>query len=143
MSHHPELKSHHVILYVDTANISEGTEKDHCWIGWPYNSKPIPEYSTEIDPGEWITWIGLSISSPNDIINITRIKHKHKSDVFGRSKLNGDGNFPEKVIGTIMNDTNGEDESYTIFFSIYNGNNGGKRSGSFRVDPIIKVRPRG
>jgi len=137
------VKNHHVILYVDTSNISEGTEEQHSWLDIPNNDIPNDEWWTKVDPGEYITWSGLSVSSPDDIVNITGIRHESDSNVFGRTKLHGNGHTPEKVIGTINNDNNDEKETYMIKFTVYNGNNGGKKSGSFRVDPVIRVRPTG
>ena len=138
------IKSHYVILYVDTENIVPGNEDKYCWLGWPLNDQvENKKWNTYVDPGEYITWLGLSISSPDDIVNITSISHESKSNVFGRNLLNGNGQSPEKVIGTILNHTRDKNEQYMISFTVYNANNGGKRSGSFRVDPEIKVRPTG
>ncbi|MGI9531560.1 hypothetical protein [Lutimonas sp.] len=138
------IKSHHVILYVDTENIVPGNEDNCCWLGWPKNDhQKNKDWYTYVDPGEYITWIGLSISSPNDIVNITSISHEKKSNVFGKTILHGNGESPEKVIGTVQNDTDDENEQYMISFTVSNGNNGGLRNGSYRVDPEIRVRPPG
>jgi len=138
------IKSHHVILYVDTENIVPGDEENHCWLGWPLNNEnKNKDWYTYVDLGEYITWIGLSISSPDDIVNITSISHETGSNVFGRAILNGNGKSPEKVIGTVLNDTKDKPEQYMISFTVSNGNNGGLRNGSYRVDPEIRVRPPG
>ncbi|MGB5322252.1 hypothetical protein [Lutimonas sp.] len=143
MSHHPGLKNHQVILYVDTDKITEGTEEDHCWLEKPYNKKPNPDFYTEVHQGESITWLGFSISNPNTIVNIKSIHHEKESYVFGKATLYGNGKMPETVIGTVINHTKGEKEVYIINFTIYDQNNGGERNGKFRVDPKLKIDTQG
>ncbi len=131
------MENHNVILYVDTENITKKKVEEHSWLGEPRRKGLNEEYTTSVDPGETITWLGLSVSSPNDIVNITRIKHEKGSDLFGRDTLNGDGGYPEQVIGTVKRNPKNE-ESYTLSFTVYNGNNGGKRKGTFRIDPKLQ-----
>ncbi len=80
---------------------------------------------------------GTLAKSRGDLENITRIKHEKGSDLFGRDTLNGDGGYPEQVIGTVKRNPKNE-ESYTLSFTVYNGNNGGKRKGTFRIDPKLQ-----
>lgn len=136
------MKNHNVILFVDTANITEKNIEDNSWFGYPNRVGDNKDWYTDVDPGDTITWLGLSSSSPNDIVNITKIEHEHKTNLFGRSKLKGDGGSPEKVIGTVSDYRKGDDseeEIYKIIFTVYNVNNGGKRNGEFRIDPKITV----
>ena len=45
----------------------------------------------------------------------------------------------QKVVGTVLNPTpEGKEYKYTIAFTVYN--NGVKRNGTYRIDPIIKVK---
>lgn len=71
------------------------------------------------------------------MVNITGINHTGNSNVFNQNNLPGDGNDPEKVVGTVQNNTAGDLETYTIFFTVYN--NGTKRNGQFQIDPKIQV----
>ena len=131
------MENHNIILYVDTENITKKTVEEHSWLGEPRRKGLNKDFTTSVDPGETITWLGLSVSSPNDIVNITSIKHEKGSDLFGRDRLNGDGGYPEQVIGTVKRKPRKE-ESYTLSFTVYNGNNGGKRKGTFKIDPKLQ-----
>jgi len=132
------MENHNIILFVDTANITKETIEKYCTFHQNDMKSNPSDYTTSIDAGETITWLGLSVSNANDVVNITKIEYKGGADLFGRPKLNGDRGYPETVIGTIKNAPEGE-ETYTITFTVYNGNNGGKRSGKFTLDP--KLRP--
>jgi len=132
------MENHNIILFVDTANITKETIEKYCSFYQDNMNSSPGEHTTTIDAGETITWLGLSVSNANDVVNITKIEYKGKADLFGRAKLNGDGGYPETVIGTVINAPAGE-EIYTITFTVYQGNNGGKRNGKFTLDP--KLRP--
>ncbi len=128
-----------VILFVDTTNITEDKIESNSWLGWPNRNGLNEEYTTNVKLGDTITWLGLSTTSPNDTVNITKIYYDSGSDLFGRSKLKNDHKNPEKVIGTIVNlPKKDKEETYTISFTVSNGNNGGKRKGKFRIDPKLK-----
>jgi len=132
------MENHNIILFVDTANITKENIEECCsFVQGNMRSSPN-EHTTSVDAGEALTWLGLSVSNPNDVVNITKITKKEGSDLFGRPILNGDGGHPETVIGTVISAPKDE-ETYTITFTVYNGNNGGKRNGKFRLDP--KLRP--
>ncbi len=133
------VKNHHVLLYVDTENIIKKKEDDYCWLGSPYDNDKS-NYIVTVDKGDTITWIGVSISSPNDIVSISSIIHESGSNVFGRRKLNHDCCHPDRVIGTARN-RNSEPEGYSINFEICNGDNGGAQNIQFMLDPEIRVRP--
>lgn len=130
------MENHNIILFVDTANITKDNVEECCSFYQDNMGSPTNEYSTSVDAGENITWLGLSTANANDVVNITKIEYEGGADLFGRAKLNGDGGYPENVIGTIINTPKGE-ETYTITFTVHQGNNGGKRNGKFRLDPKL------
>lgn len=133
------MENHNIILFVNTAEITQDTVEKHCSFYQEDMTKLPSDYSTSVDPGETITWLGLSTSNANDVVNITKITKQIGKDLFGRAKLNGDGGYPETVIGTVINAPEGV-ETYTITFTVYEGNNGGKRNGKFTLDP--KLQPK-
>lgn len=133
------MENHNIILFVDTANISKNNILDCCSFHQGKEKGNPNEHTTYLDPGETVTWLGLSISNANDVVNITRITYKGDNNLFGRKKLYGDGGYPETVIGTLANKPF-EKETYTITFTVYNGNNGGKRPGKFRLDPVLRMK---
>ena len=127
------------MLYVDTANITETSIEENSWLGWADREGKNEDWYTEVKPGDTVSWLGFSTSSPNDVVNITKIRYKGENDLFGKAKLNGDGGSPEKVIGTINNLPKWDEEIYSITFTVYNGNNGGKRNGKFQIDPKLRM----
>lgn len=132
------MENHNIILFVDTNRITKENIEECCSFHQEDMNSSPSKHTTTIDAGETITWLGLSVSNANDVVNITKIEYKGGADLFGRAKLNGDGGYPENVIGTIINAPKGE-ETYTITFTVYQGNNGGKKNGKFTLDP--KLRP--
>lgn len=130
------MENHNIILFVDTANITKENIEECCTFHQGTSKERPSDHSTSVDAGETITWLGLSTSNANDVVNITKIEYKGGADLFGRAKLNGDRGYPENVIGTIINAPKGE-ETYTITFTVYQGNNGGKRNGKFTLDPKL------
>ncbi len=128
-----------IILFVDTEDITEGNTENKSWLGQPNRKGLNQDFITHVNLGDSITWMGLSTSSPNDIVNITQINYDGGSNLFGKTKLKNDKGNPKKVIGTIYNlPKKNNEETYTISFTVYNCNNGGKRNGKFQIDPKLK-----
>ncbi len=130
------MENHNIILFVETANITKENIEECCSFHQEDMGSSPSKHTTTIDAGEALTWLGLSVSNPNDVVNITKIEYKGGADLFGRPKLNGDGGDPETVIGTVISAPKDE-ETYTITFTVFNGNNGGKRNGKFTLDPKL------
>ena len=126
-----------VTLTVNTAQIVKPNVDDYCSFG--QSSGTNEGYTTVANVNDTITWIGASSSSASDTVNITSINYTGDSNVFGQNILQGNNGNPETVQGTVQNNTGGEDEIYTIFFTVYNGTT--KRNGQFQIDPIIRVNP--
>ena len=126
-----------VTLTVNTAQIVKPNVDDYCSFGQSSGSNE--GYTTVANVNDTITWIGASSSSASDTVNITSINYTGDSNVFGQNVIQGNNGDPETVQGTVQNNTGGEDEIYTIFFTVYNGTN--QRNGQFQIDPIIRVNP--
>jgi hypothetical protein len=136
------MQNHNVILYVDTKNITKKTIDENSSFDQYNMDSDNFKFKTTVKNGDSITWLGLSISSPNDKVIITQVRHENESNVFGRKKLYGDCcNDSGKVIGTVRTTTKKEKESYSIFLKICEGDNGGMRKRVFRIDPQIQVDP--
>ena len=127
-----------VILNVDTTRISKPDVNPYCNFGQP-STIMNEDFTIEVNVGDTISWEGISSSSSFDAVNIISINHEGGQNIFDRNLLAGDNGNPEKVVGTVLNPTpEGKEYKYTIAFTVYN--NGVKRNGTYRIDPIIKVK---
>ena len=73
-----------------------------------------------------------SDSSSSDSVSITSIVHESDNNIFSSETLTGSGG---KVEGTVKNGTSGQDEIYTINFSVTHS---GKTT-AYSLDPKIQV----
>jgi hypothetical protein len=126
-----------VTLTVDTADIQKPNVDAYCSFGQSSGSNE--DYTTVANVNDTITWQGASGSSASDVVNITAINYEGGNNIFNQPNLQGNGGNPETVQGTVQNDTGGDNETYTIFFTVYNGTN--QRNGQFRIDPKIQINP--
>lgn len=138
------VRNHNVILFVDTKNIDKyNIEKNSSFDQYNMDQNN-PKSKIEVQGGDTITWSGLSISSPNDKVIITKIKYESDGNIFGRKNLRGnccDDNG--KITGTVKNISKEIIETYKIYFKVCEGNNGGMQKVVYRIDPEIKVNPPG
>jgi hypothetical protein len=128
---------YNVILYVDTANVEQKYIDLCCNFG---QAREIPnkDYRIYLDPKDTITWVGLSSTDPKDRVDIKFIKYEKQNNIFGEAIIPGDNGKPEMVNATVINNTNGENESYKIGFQVFNH---GKlrQKAAYILDPKIKV----
>lgn len=128
-----------VTLNVNTGSIVNPDVDAYCTFGQGAGVSN-EDYTTVANVGDTITWQGVSSSSPGtDVVNITSINYTGGQNIFDQNVINGNNGNPEKVIATIANNTQGEEEEYTINFTVLNGNT--RRNGSFSIDPKIIVNP--
>lgn len=140
-------ETHYVTIHVDTNQINSQNELEVCYFSSqspgmdPLTSEGnLEEFNIIVNAGDIIIWNGVSSSnSENDIVNVTSINYHGGDNVFGTNVLNGNGDTPEIVQGTVEPDTNGRVEKYTIKFTVLN--NGERRGGTFQIDPKITVKP--
>ncbi len=136
------MKNHNVILYVDTKSITKKNINSTTSFDPNDMTCNNHDFKTTVSTGDYITWLGVSISDPNDKVIIKKIKHDSKSNIFGRKNLR-ESCCPNsgKVIGTVGNNTGGKTERYEIHFQVCDGNNGGIMKKLFIIDPQIEVDP--
>lgn len=128
-----------VTLSVNTGSIVNPDVDAYCTFGQG-DGVSNENFTTQANVGDTITWQGVSSSSPStDVVNITSINYTGGQNVFDQNVINGNNGSPEKVIATIASSTQGEEEEYTINFTVYNGST--RRNGSFSIDPKIIVNP--
>ena len=127
-----------VTLNVDTSKISEKNVDSYSNFGQgPGISNE--DFSTSAKVGDTIIWKGVSSNAPDsDVVNITKVHHHSGNDIFKDKDLKGHGH-PEKVSGAVKKDTKGDRETYTLFFTVYNGET--KRGGQYHIDPKLAVNP--
>ena len=128
-----------VTLNVNTGSIVNPNVDDYCTFGQG-NGVSNENYTTVANVGDTITWQGVSSSLPGtDVVNITSINYTGGQNIFDQNVINGNNGTPEKAIATIVSNTRGEEEEYTINFTVFNGST--RRNGSFSIDPKIQVNP--
>ena len=127
-----------ITLFVNTAEITNQNEYLVSSFEGQQEGTDTREFTIYVNPGDRIVWRGVSSTSPDtDVVSIKSINYEGGKNVFDRNVLNGNGAFPEVVIGTIKNGTKDFEEKYKIAFTVFN--NGVKRQGTFLIDPKIKV----
>ncbi|MCH7658457.1 MAG: hypothetical protein IIB05_09090 [Bacteroidetes bacterium] len=68
------------------------------------------DFTTYVQNGDTIRWIGVSTSSENDIVNITSINYQGDKNLLGVNVLRGNG---AEVAGTVQNGAVGSEENLT------------------------------
>ncbi|MBV6645791.1 MAG: hypothetical protein KI790_10100 [Cyclobacteriaceae bacterium] len=124
-----------ITLTVDLSKLSQGILAASSFsdsVGDPSTSNP-EDYSTHVKAGDSVTWNGaLTNGTSSDSIAITSIVYEGDQNIFGQNTLNGSGGT---VVGTVESGTGGEDEVYTINFTItQNGT-----PTTYSIDPIVIV----
>ena len=123
-----------ITLNVDTSQISVQNVDPFCNFGQgPGISNE--DFLTVVDAGDTVIWQGVSSVTASDTVNITNINHSGGSSVFNRNNLTGNG----RVSGAIRNNARGEQEKYTIQFTVFN--HGTRRPGIFSIDPKLQINP--
>lgn len=127
-----------VTLHVDTSKISE-KNVDSCSNFGQGLGISNENFSISAKVGDTIIWKGVSSNAPKkDLVNITKVHHHSGNNVFKDKDLKGHGH-PEKVSAAVKKDTNGDHETYTLFFTVYNGEV--KRGGQYHIDPKLAINP--
>jgi len=127
-----------ITLYVNTSQINVHNIDSESNFG-QVSGISNEDYTTNANPGDTVTWQGLSTASTSDVVNITAINYEGGQNVFDQNNLPGNGSSPEKVIGVVQNGKAGRTEVYTLFFTVFN--NGTRRGGTYRIDPKLAINP--
>ena len=127
---------HNVVLLVDVDKIKENSKgRDFCNFpdGYPYPNDSIENFTTDVQRGDTIVWLGVSTSAPNeDTIKITDITHDGGPHVV-ETQVYPNGT----VVGVIKDDAERKKkEKYIIKFKVEKE---GIPPKTFQIDPKIRV----
>jgi hypothetical protein len=126
---------HVITLLVNTAEIKKPDIDVYCSFDGQDPNVAIIDYTTFVNNGDVIRWVGVSTSSEDDEVSITSINYHGGKNLLGINTLSGNDG---EVVGTIRDGSANDEEKYTVSFKVWN--NGKKRKGTFLIDPKIKVR---
>ncbi|MCM4155254.1 hypothetical protein [Gramella sp. AN32] len=129
--------THIIILKVKTAEVTKDNTSTTCYFE-ETQEMSNEDYTTLVEPGDFIIWKGESTSSDLDEVIITSINYHGGHNVFGTNQLNESRDVPGTVLGEVQANTNGQEEKYIIKFKVKN--NEQRRNGTFQIDPKIQVR---
>ena len=136
-----------ITLHVNTDLITQENKEKFTYLTYsviPADSlyivdpPPVDEtnknFTTPVRLKDTITWVGVSFSSPDtDIVKIKKIKHEDLIKILNKEELEGE----TIVVGEVKYGNEGEEEKYSIMFTVYN--NGEKRNGNFKIDPKLQI----
>lgn len=140
-------QTHYVTIHVDTAQITIQNQLEVCYftsqspeMDLITSEGNIEDFNISVNAGDTIIWRGVSTSNAQaDVVNVKSINYHGGDNVFDSNILNGNNQTPELVLGIVKIGTNGQEEKYTIKFTVFN--NGARRNGTFQIDPKITVKP--
>ncbi|MDX5586054.1 MAG: hypothetical protein QNK20_14265 [Aureibaculum sp.] len=129
-----------ITLHVNTAQIAKPNDVDNnCNFGQAANITN-EDYTVSLDVGQTVEWVGVSSNAPTtDRVEITKIKDDSPGNIFGPNNRDPLGNAGNgwKPSGKVNNSARDQNETYTIFFNVYNGTT--QRNGKFQIDPKLQV----
>ncbi len=130
-------ETHIITLHVNTTDITKRNVNDFADFGQP-EGVSNENYTINVRKGDVIIWKGVSSSAPEtDLVSIKSINHEGGVNVFGQNVINGDGEMPEVVTGTVILGNPGDEDKYKISFKVFV--NGVQKNGTFHIDPKIKI----
>ena len=127
-------ETHTITLNVNTSTVDQYNTDETCNFGQE-SGVSNKDFIIEVSVGDTIIWEGVSTSSDEVLVNITAINHEGGINIFNKIKLRGDGQYPEIVIGTVIQGAPGDEDKYKISFKMSN------RNGTFHIDPVIRIKP--
>lgn len=132
-----ESETHYITLNVDTSTINSQNESSVSNFGQEAGISN-EDFTILVRRGDTIIWLGESSSSPDDVVNIKSINYEGGINIFNQNILQGNGDVPERVVGTVVNGNVGEFLKYKISFTVLN--NGNRRGGTYMIDPKIQIK---
>ena len=132
-------ETHTITLFVNTAEVNSRNTDAQCNFGQGAGVSN-EEFTIDARVGDIIVWKGVSTNAPDtDIVSISAINHEGGVNIFDQNTLRGNGQFPEVVIGTVVQGAPGDEEKYKLSFKVFNGDR--QRNGTFHIDPKIRIVP--
>ena len=127
-----------ITLEVNTEEIRNPNVNDFCRFQGQAPDVSNEDYTVVANVGDVIIWRGISLSSPEDYVEIRAINHEGSRggrDIFGQNRIDGENC---EVRATVLNTTDeGADYKYKIQFRVFV--DGSQKEGTFNIDPKIKV----
>lgn len=133
-------KIHEIVLYVNTAEITQTTIEENADFGQP-DSVTNEDYTIKVSKGDIIIWRGVSTTdSLLDVVDIKLIQHEQGKRLLGRNALQGNDGDPEMVVGMVSEDISEvisdiKYEKYSLHFEVYE--DGDRKNGRFIIDPKL------
>lgn len=125
-----------ITLNVDTDNINRRNIDSTCNFGQP-KGVSNKDFTIEVKIGDTITWEGISSSTGDNTVDITKIKRQKGKNIFDKDSLIGKGKNRKKVIGKALYSTEvnnkHKDYKYKISFKV------NKKGKPYFIDPKIRV----
>ncbi len=125
-----------ITLHVDTGQIDGKNLAATCTFGQE-DGISNEEYTVVVNVGDIIVWEGVSSSSEEDVVNITKIKYVKGKNIFGKDLGPSNSDPHQKVTAKVLSGTDGGAYKYDISFTVFH--NGVKRNGTFHIDPKIET----
>ena len=100
---------HVIVLQVNTANIEKQNVEAYCNFEGQNPEIAPRDFTTFVQNGDIIRWIGVSTSSENDVVNITSINYQGGKNLLGVNILRGNG---VEVSGTVQNGAVDEEDGH-------------------------------
>lgn len=127
--------THVITLNVETQQIVNPEIDEFCNFGQAEDTEN-KDFTIEANVGDVIMWKGVSSDAPStDAVKIVSIDHESGTNFFGTGSL--DNNGQDFVLGVIKSGNAGEEQKYTLRFTVFNGTS--QRNGIFVIDPKIKI----
>lgn len=127
-------ETHTITLYVDTSDITKSNANSVSNFGQD-PSISNEDYTVDVNLGDQVIWQGVSSSSDNDVVEIVSINYEGGARVFDKNTIKGSDGTVSAVVSA---GKKGDEEKYTINFRVIR--NGKRLSGTFKIDPKIRVR---
>ncbi len=131
--------THHVNLYVNTAEIAKPDEYRFCVFENQPANVDVRDFTIQVNAGDTVVWHGISSSTTNDRVLISQINYQGGDNVFNSNVLNDTPENPGVVVGVVQPGTSGFSMKYVVNFKVLN--NGTQRNGMYHIDPKILVGP--
>ena len=127
--------AHLIELQVNTAdyNKSDGKKK------WKFTGQAADvadsSFTTVVGPGDRVIWVGVSSSSEEDKVEITKIKYKYGDELLTKSTITGNNGV---VVGDIVNDIDsGAVAKYELEGKVII--NGKEELDPIEIDPKLRI----
>ncbi|MFD1314763.1 hypothetical protein [Namhaeicola litoreus] len=126
-------ETHVVTLYVNTAELTKNSISEHANFGQT-DGVTNEDFTTFVYVNDNVEWIGVSTSSEEDEVNITKIKYKKGKKLLQRDENDG----VKKVMAKVDKGDSGDEEKYILYFNIVSQTNPQNRT--FIIDPKIQIK---